>query len=343
VTANDPAVFALAASRELGDRIATALGTPLAAHEEREFEDGEHKARPLESVRGRDAYVVHSLYGDGGQSVNDRLCRLLFFCAALHDAGAASVTAVTPYLCYARKDRRTKPRDPVTTRYVAALVEAMGVARIVAMDVHNPAAFENAFRCPAEHLEARPLMVRHLAGSLHGEPVTVVTPDAGGAKRADALRTGLAEALGRHVPLAYAEKERSGGVVTGDLLVGDLDGRVAVIVDDMISTGGTIVRTARRCRERGATRVIAAATHPVFASGADEALGDPALSEVVVTDTVPPRPLRGRAGERLVTLQVAPFLAEAIRRLHVGGSLVDLNAEGPGQASARAWERASAT
>jgi ribose-phosphate pyrophosphokinase len=343
VSADRLAVFALAASRELGERIGASLGIPLAVHEEREFEDGEHKSRPLESVRGRDAYVVHSLHGDAGQSVNDRLCRLLFFCAALRDAGAAAVTAVTPYLCYARKDRRTKPRDPVTTRYVAALVEAMGVDRIVAMDVHNPAAFENAFRCPAEHLEARPLMVRHIVETLGGEPVTVVAPDAGGAKRADALRTALDDALGLHVGLAYAEKERSGGVVTGDLLAGDLDGRVAVIVDDMISTGSTIVRTARRCRERGATRVIAAATHAVFASAADEALSDPSLSEIVVTDTVPPRPLRGPAGERLVVLETAPFLAEAIRRLHLGGSLVDLNAAGPGQASARPWDRASAT
>jgi ribose-phosphate pyrophosphokinase len=331
-----PAVFALAASRGIGDRIAAALGTPLAPHEERDFQDGEHKARPLESVRGRDAYVVHSLYGDAGQSVNDRLCRLLFFCATLRDAGAASVTAVTPYLCYARKDRRTKPRDPVTTRYVAALVEAMGVDRMVAMDVHNPAAFENAFRCPVEHLEARSLLVRRLADTADGAPLTVVAPDAGGAKRADALRTALSEALGVAVGSAYAEKERSGGVVTGDLLAGDLDGRVAVIVDDMISTGTTIVRTARRCMERGAIRVVAAATHAVFAPGAERALSDPALSEVVVTDTVAPRPLPRPARDRVTVLETAPLLAEAIRRIHVGGSLVDLNARGLDQASERA-------
>ncbi len=110
------------ASRDLGERVAAAIGVALAPHEEREFEDGEHKARPLASVRDRDAYVVHSLYGDAQQSANDKLVRLLFFLGALRDAGAARVTAVAPYLCYARKDRRSKPRDPVSTRYVAALL-----------------------------------------------------------------------------------------------------------------------------------------------------------------------------------------------------------------------------
>lgn len=324
-----PAVFALASAAYLGERVAEALAVPLMPHEERDFTDGEHKARPLASVRGRDAYVLQSLHGDGRESVNDRLCRLLFFCGTLRDLGAASVTAVTPYLCYARKDRRTKPRDPVTSRYVAQLIEAMGVGAVVAMDVHNPAAFENAFRCRAEHLEARALLVDHLAGSVGREPLAVVAPDAGGVKRAGALRTALTEAVGAPVTSAYAEKARSGGIVTGDLFAGDVRGRVAVIVDDMISTGTTIVRTARRCREDGATAVIAAATHAVFAEGADEALSDPALTAVVVTDTVAPRPLRGPAAGRVTVLETAPFLAEAIRRMHEGGSLVELNARGP--------------
>jgi len=214
---------------------------------------------------------------------------------------------------------------------------------VVVMDVHNPAAYENAFRCRAEHLEARPLLVAQLVRTLGAEPVSVVAPDAGGAKRADALRAALGDALGVPVGSAYAEKERSGGVVTGDLLAGDLEGRVAVIADDMISTGTTMVRTARRCRERGATRVIAAATHAVFAPGAEAALADPALASVIVTDTVAPRRLAGPAGDRVTVLEVAPFLAEAIRRLHEGGSLVDLNERGVDQPSARAWSRASST
>src|SRR5271157_3325629 len=140
-------LFALEASKELGASIAARLGARLAAHEERDFEDGEHKARPLEPVAGADVYVIHSLHGDPIQSPNDKLCRLLFFIGALKDAGANRVTGVVPYLCYARKDRRTKSLDPVTTRYVASMFEGVGTDAIVTLEVHNPAAFENAFRC----------------------------------------------------------------------------------------------------------------------------------------------------------------------------------------------------
>jgi ribose-phosphate pyrophosphokinase len=343
VSGDGPALFALSGAGALGERVAAALGEPLRPHEERDFEDGEHKSRPLGSVRGRDVFVLQGLRGGDGQSVNDRLCRLLFFCGALRDASAASITVVAPYLCYSRKDRRTKPRDPVTTRYVAQVLEAVAVERVVTLDVHNPAAFENAFRCRTEHLEARPLLVAHLAGALAGEPVTVVAPDAGGAKRADALRVSLSEALGARVASAYAEKERSGGVVTGDLLVGDLDGRVAVIVDDLIATGTTIVRTARRCLEMGARRVLAAVTHGVFARAADEALADPALAGLIVTDSADPRELTtAAAAAKLTVLPIAPFLAAAIRRLHEGGSLVDLHESWTGaQPMARARSRAS--
>lgn len=326
MTGRDLALFALAGGEGLGERVAGALGVPLDPHEERGFEDGEHKARPLASVRGRHAVVIGPLHGDAVMSVNDRLCRALFFCAALRDAGAAELTLIAPYLCYARKDRRTKSRDPVTIRYVAQAIEAMGVDRVATVDVHNPAAFENAFRRPVEHLEARPLLVRHLVPLLRDEAVTVVAPDAGGAKRADALRAALSDALGTPAGSAYAEKRRSGGEVTGDLLAGEVDGTVAVIVDDLISTGATLARTARRCRERGAVRVLAAATHAVLAPGAGRTLADPALDAVVVTDTVPP----GAGAERLTVLGIAPFLAEAIRRIHRHGSLVELHEEWAG-------------
>ena len=149
-------VFALNASRTFGGSVARALGIQLAAHEERDFEDGEHKARPLETVRGRDVYVVQSLYGDAQQSVNDKLLRLLFFLACVRDAGAARVTAVLPYLCYARKDARTQSNDPLTTRYVAQLLESVGVECVLALEVHNPAAFQNAFRIRAEHIACTP-------------------------------------------------------------------------------------------------------------------------------------------------------------------------------------------
>jgi ribose-phosphate pyrophosphokinase len=185
----------LNASRAFGERVAAALGRPLAAHEERLFEDGEHKTRPLESVRGRDVYVLQCLHATPEHGVDERLNRMLFTIGALKDAGATRVTAVAPYLCYARKDRRTKPRDPVTTRYVGCLFEAVGTDRICVLDVHNPAAYQNAFRIPAEHLEARRLLAGALAERIGSAKVVVVSPDSGGVKRADAFRQTLAELL----------------------------------------------------------------------------------------------------------------------------------------------------
>lgn len=320
-----PQLFALDASQALGQRIADALQMPLSDHLERAFDDGEHKSRPLTSVRDRDVYVLHSLYADTEQSVNDKLCRLLFFLGAVKDASPRHVTAVVPYLCYARKDRKTKPRDPVTTRYVARLFEAVGVDRVVTMDVHNLAAFQNAFRCATDHLEARSLFVNYFATQLDASEVVVVSPDVGGIKRAEHFREGLSTVLGHEVPTAYVEKKRSGGVVSGGTLVGAVEGRVAIILDDLIGTGTTIAQAAAACQSGGAERVYAAATHGVFVGDAAEKLGHAAIDRIVVTDTIPPFRLEGAsARDKVEVLNTAGLFAEAIQRMHAGGSLVDL-------------------
>jgi len=322
-------LFALHGTDELGTAVAAALGRPLAAHEEREFEDREHKVRPLETVRGADVFVLHGLHSGPEQSPNDKLCRLLFFIGALKDAGAARVTAVAPYLCYARKDRRTKPNDPVTTRYVASLFEAVGTDAVVTVDVHNPAAFENAFRCPAVALTAAPLFVDYVK-SLHTKGLAdarlcVVSPDPGGTKRADLFHEALEAALGRPVGKGFADKRRSAGVVSGELFVGDVKGATALVIDDLISTGGTLVRAARAARQAGAARVMALVTHGLFMPGAEAALMDPAIDRVVVTDTVPAfRLSAATARAKVHILPVVPLLAEAIRRLHSGDALTDL-------------------
>lgn len=321
-----PCLFALDASRAYGERVAAALGLPLCRHEEREFEDGEHKARPLENVRGRDAYVIHSLYGEPGMSANDKLVRLLFFIGALKDASAARATAVCPYLAYARKDRRSKPRDPVSSRYVAQLFEAVGADRVVTLDVHNLAAYQNAFRIPVEHLEARGLFVAWLTARLQeDEPVVVVSPDAGGVKRADAVRESLSGALGRPVGSAFMEKRRSEGVVSGEAFVGDVAGKTAVIVDDLVSGGATLARAAAACRSRGAKRILAAASHGLFNGAAASVLAESALEKLLVTNSVPPFRLPPALLDgRVEVLDTAPLFAEAISRLHQGGSLVEL-------------------
>jgi len=317
-------IFALEATAELGQAVATVLGQPLAAHEEREFEDGEHKSRPLDDVAGADVYVVQSTHGGPQQSANDKLCRLLFFIGALKDAGAARVTAVSPYLCYLRKDRRTKPNDPVTTRYVASLFEAVGTDCMVTLEVHNPAAFENAFRCRTVALSGTPLFVDYVKANLTNENLSVISPDAGGMKRAELLRETLEHALGRPLGKGLAEKHRSAGVVSGDLFAGDVIGSTALIVDDLISTGGTLLRTARSARTAGAKRVLAFVTHGLFMTGAAEVLVDPALDQVVISNAVPPFRLEPAQSKKLVILPAAPLLAEAIRRLHEERSLTDL-------------------
>jgi ribose-phosphate pyrophosphokinase len=318
------ALFALKASYEFGERVSAGLKVPLSAHEEREFEDGEHKSRPLVSVRGKDVFVIQSLHGDAQQSVNDKLCRLLFFIGALRDAFASRVTAVIPYLCYSRKDRKTKSRDPVTTRYVAALFEAVGVDHVVTMDVHNLAAFQNAWRIPSDHLEAKTLFVDYFLPLAAQQEVVVVSPDAGGVKRAEAFRQALHAAVGRPVHNAFLEKYRSSGVVSGSAVVGDVAGKMAIIIDDLISSGGTIARAAEACQARGAAVVYAAATHGAFGRGSAETLSHPALKGIVITNTIPPRLDSSVLRNKLTVLDVSPLFGEAVRRMHSGESIVDL-------------------
>jgi ribose-phosphate pyrophosphokinase len=317
-----PVLFALGGSKDFGEQVSCRLGLALSEHEEREFEDGEHKTRPLVGVRGKDVFVLHSLYADDRQSGNDKLCRLLFFIGALKDAGAGCVTAVVPYLAYARKDRKSKTRDPVTTRYVASLFEAVGADAILTMDVHNLAAYQNAFRCRTEHLEAYGLFVAYFAPMLKEHEVVVVSPDAGGIKRAEQFRQRLAQALGKPVGAAFAEKYRSEGVLSGDMLVGNVKDKVAIIIDDLISSGGTLARTAHACVEQGATRAMAAATHGLFTGNAPALLAESALEQIAVTDTVPPFRLgQGRASEKIRLLGSTELFAQTIGRLHSGGSV----------------------
>lgn len=309
-------LFDIGADQRLGQHLADSLGVALAAHEERAFEGGEFKIRPLESVRGEDVFVCQALSADTQHSVNDKLMRLAVFTGALLDAAASRVTAVIPYLTYQRKDRRTKSRDPVTTRYVARMLEAVGLHGLITTDVHNLAAFDNAFRIVKDHVEAAPLFVEHFAPDVAEQnKVVVVSPDIGGVGRARAFATLLGERIDAAVDLAFVEKHRSAGIVSGDLFAGDVAGAVAIVVDDMICGGTTMRRAAASCLASGATAVHVAATHGLFDSGSADALGASDIESIVVTDTVPDAAARGRALEaKLTVLPVAAFLAAAIKR-----------------------------
>jgi len=318
-------IAALHESAELADRVCAHLDVARLEIEQRDFEDGECKVRPMSSVRQEDVFVIQSLHGDTQNSPHDKLWRLILLCGALRDASAARLTVVIPYLCYARKDQQSQPRDPISTRYVAQAIESVGVDRVVTLDVHNLAAFQNAFRCRTDHLEAKMLFVSHFAGHINDAPVTVVSPDAGGVKRAERFRQSLESALNQSVTNAFMEKQRRGGVVSGEAFVGDADGRTAIILDDLISTGTTLTRTAKACRAHGATAVHAAATHGLFVGDANTILANEVLDSVVITNTVPPFRLTDSAArDKLTVLDVAPLLGEAIRRIQTGKSVVEL-------------------
>lgn len=321
-------VFALPASRLLGEAIAEQIGEPLAEFEERVFEDGEHKARPLEDVRGADVYVIQSLHGGPDDSPNDKLCRTLFFIATLKTNGAARVTAIIPYLAYARKDRQTKPRDPLTARYVAELFETMGTDRVVSMEVHNTVAFQNAFRCEALALDTRGVLLDSAARLALDHRVCVASPDPGGVKRAQLFREALEEKMERSIGFAFIEKRRSAGVVSGNLMAGDVEGARVLVIDDMIASGGTMVRAARSFLEAGATDAWALAAHGLFTSGAEEALADTSISGWITTDTVPHFRLSSEQAARVTCVSAAPIFAEAIRRLHRNESVIELPASG---------------
>jgi ribose-phosphate pyrophosphokinase len=312
-------LFALEGSRPYGERVAARLEWPLSPHEERRFEDGEHKTRPLVEVSQRDVFVIHSLHASPADSPSDKLCRLLFFIGALKDAGAARVTAVVPYLCYARKDQRSQSRDPITTKYVARMFEACGTDAVMTFDVHNRAAFENAFRIPTLNIEAMPVFVEHFAGMLHGQKVSVVSPDVGGAKRAERFRRALAARLGEEPTAGFVDKQRAGGVVSGELFVGDARGRAVILYDDLISTGTTLSRAAARCLDAGATCVFAAATHGLFIGEAKAVLDAARFESIVVGDTV--RSAAEDAGAlpaHVTVLDTSSLVAEAIAICHSG-------------------------
>jgi ribose-phosphate pyrophosphokinase len=318
-------LFALSDSDLFGKRVAASFDRTLDPHEERNFEDGEHKIRPLVSVRGEDVYVIHSLHADQNQSVNDKLCKLLFFIATLNDCGAQRVTAVVPYLCYARKDRRTKSRDPVTLRYVASLFEAVNTDRIVTIDVHNLQAFQNGFRCKTEHLEAQQLFINHFREVIEPhEDVVVMSPDIGGVKRAEQFRERLSAALEIDVDFAFMEKLRSKGVVSGETVVGDVGGKVVIILDDLVNSGVTLARAAKACKHSGATAVYGVVTHGAFIPKTNDAFKEEALKKIVVTNTVTTVWLNDEIRSKVITLDAAPLFAEAIRRLNTSGSLVSL-------------------
>lgn len=322
----EPQLFALKSTEDWGRSVAKHLHIPLSLHEEREFEDGEHKIRSLENVRGRDVFVLNSLYSDSSMSVNDKLCRLLFFISALKDASAAKVSVVIPYFAYARKDRKTKPRDPITMKYMAQLLESAGADQIMALDIHNLSAFQNAFRISTEHLEARVLFAPYFAQMASTDEIVIISPDAGGMKRAESFRETLSELSKKTIGIAFMEKRRSEGAVEGnDVVIGEVKDKIAIIIDDIISSGKTIKLAVEALDRAGARKIFACATHGIFVGLASEILNHPKLEKLLITDSIPPFRLKKELlDEKVLVFDTSILFAKAIKRAQAGDSLVDL-------------------
>ena len=303
-------MFSGSSNPALAREIAGYLGIPDGPRVSKRFADGELYIQIQESIRGCDVFLVQPTCAP----VNDHLMELLIMVDACRRASARQITAVVPYYGYARADRKTAGRESITAKLVANLLVQSGVSRVLAMDLHS-AQIQGYFDIPCDHIYGSPVLVDYLATRDLGE-VVVVSPDVGGVARARAFAKRMDDA-----PLAIIDKRRSAHNESESLtVIGDVAGKTAIVVDDMIDTGGTIAKGAKLLREKGAKRVIACATHAVFSPPAVERLSEPGLfEEVVVTNSIPV-PSESRFPQ-LQVLSVANMLGEAIWRIHEESSV----------------------
>lgn len=306
-------IFSCTANVALSKAIADYLGTPLCQAEVRRFSDGEIFVEIQESVRGTDTFIIQPTC----YPVNDSLMELLIMTDALKRSSTNSITAVLPYYGYGRQDRKVQSRVPITAKLVADLMAAAGITRVISMDLHA-GQIQGFFNIPFDHLFAKPVLVQHMRQHYQLENVVVVSPDAGGVERARAYAKRL------DTTLAIIDKRRiRPNEAQAMSLIGDVKGKHAIIVDDMIDTAGTLVQAVQVLTDYGASSVSAACTHGVFSGAAYERIRDSQLKEVICTDTIPLSPTMAKLS-KVKCLSVAPVLGEAIRRIHTNESVSTL-------------------
>lgn len=303
-------IFTGNANPLLAQHIADCLELPLGQIQVSRFLDGEIQVQVGENVRGIDVFIVQPTCAP----VNDNLMELLIMLDAFRRASARRITVVMPYYGYARQDKKVKPREPISARLVANMITTAGASRILTIDLHAQQ-IQGFFDLPVDHLYAGPLIGDYLieAGLAH-ENCVVVSPDVAGTPRAKAL----AEML--DAPLAIIAKRRpEPNKVEVIEVVGNVEGKTAIMIDDMVDTAGSIVQGAEALVQRGATGVIACCTHPVLSGNATERIARSSLKKLIVTDTIPLPP--DKAHEKITVLSIAPLLAEAILRIHKDDSV----------------------
>ncbi len=278
---DDVIIFAGSSNRALAEDICRYLGTRLASADVGRFSDGETQVEVIENVRGGDVFVIQSTC----PPTNDHLMELLLILDALKRASAGRITAVVPYYGYARQDRKVSPRVPISAKLVADLITTAGAARVLTMDLHA-GQIQGFFNIPVDNVYATPVLLRYIRENVvDDEPVTVVSPDAGGVERARAFAKHL------KANLAIIDKRRAAANQVAEMhIIGEVTGRVAVIVDDIVDTAGTIVAAADALRGAGAQQVFACCTHPVLSGPAIERLTASSLKKLIVTNTIPLHP-----------------------------------------------------
>ena len=294
----------------LSARIASMLDTPLCRAQVGRFPDGEIDVKVQEDIRGRDVFVLQPTC----PPVNEAIMELLTLVDCCKRSSVGRLTAVIPYFGYARKDRKDEGRVPITAKLVANCLTVAGIDRVLTMDLHAPQ-IQGFFDVPVDHLYAKPVFADYFRG-LDPKQTVVVAPDAGGIKMARAYANTL------HMPFAIVDKRRMGPEQTvSEHMIGEVEGKDVIVVDDLISTGGTIADAARMVKRHGARQVFVCATHGLFVGSALEKLALPEIEKVVVTDSVRPR---ADYPKKFEVLSIAPLLAETIRRIHYGRSVSSL-------------------
>lgn len=305
-------IFTGSSNPGLASEICDYLGEPLGNAELRKFSDGEILFRINENIRGRDVFIIQSTC----PPVNDNIMELLIMVDALRRASAHRITVVLPYYGYSRQDRKAEPRVPITAKLIANLLTTAGVGRVLCTDLHA-GQIQGYFDIPVDNLFASPVLLEYFRQEQLDNPV-IISPDAGGVERARAFAKRL------DASLAIIDKRRTGMNITELMnIIGDVEGRNAIILDDMIDTAGTLIQAAEAVKKKGAITVMAAASHAVLSGEAKERIRNSSLEKVVVTNTIP-HDGAGETGGKLVILSVAGLLGEGIRRIHENSSVSSL-------------------